>query len=31
MGTRDGYSLQLLEEEMAVWFKGRAMRVDYPH
>ena len=27
----DGYLLQPLEEEMAVWFRGKAMRVEYPH
>jgi len=27
----DGYILQPLEEEMAVWFRGKAMRVEYPY
>jgi hypothetical protein len=27
----DGFLLQPLEDEMAVWFRGKAMRVDYPH
>ena len=26
----DGFILQPLEEEMAVWFRGRAMRIEYP-
>ncbi len=27
----DGYILQPLENEMAVWFRGRELRVEYPH
>ena len=26
----DGFILQPLEEEMAVWFRGRSMRIEYP-
>jgi len=31
VGFLDGYLMQPLEEEMAVWFRGRAMRIEYPH
>jgi hypothetical protein len=27
----DGYLLQPLEDEMAVWYRGKAMRIEYPH
>ncbi len=27
----DGYLLQPLGDEMAVWYRGKAMRVEYPH
>jgi hypothetical protein len=27
----DGYLLQPLDEEMAVWFRGKAMRIEYPY
>lgn len=27
----DGYLLQPLDREMAVWFRGKAMRIEYPH
>jgi hypothetical protein len=27
----DGYILQTLKEDMAVWFRGKAMRFEYPH
>jgi hypothetical protein len=27
----DGYILQPLKEDMAVWFRGKAMRFEYPH
>lgn len=27
----DGFVLQPLEEEMAVWFRGKSMRIEYPH
>jgi hypothetical protein len=27
----DGFILQPLDEEMAVWFRGKALRIEYPH
>ncbi len=27
----DGYLFQPLENDMAVWFRGKALRVEYPH
>ena len=27
----DGYLMQPLDGEMAVWYRGKAMRVEYPH
>ena len=27
----DGFLLQPLDGEMAVWFRGKAMRIEYPH
>ncbi len=27
----DGYILQPLENEMAVWYRGKTMRIEYPH